>query len=283
MPDRIVRRLLTTPGVLIPAVILVLLAVVAIFPGAVAGLFGHGDPFVCQLGDSAASASPGHPFGRDVQGCDLYANVVYGTRTSLTIGLLTTLMASVVAIVFGTIAGLYGGILDIVISRVTDVFLGFPFLLGAIILLSAFPTRTIWSVSVALAVFAWPLMARLVRTGVRSVKSAEYVLAARAMGLGEFRLVMRYILANSLSPLLVVGTIMVGSVIVAESSLTYLGIGLQAPAISWGLQLASAQPEFQAHPHLLVFPALFLAVTVLSIILLGDGLRQTLDPKRGRR
>jgi ABC-type dipeptide/oligopeptide/nickel transport system permease subunit len=209
--------------------------------------------------------------------------VIYGTRTSLEIGFLTTLLAAAIAIVLGTLAGLYGGFLDALISRVTDIFLGFPFLLGAIVVLNAFSSRTVVTISIVLALFSWPLMARLVRTSVRSVRDADFVLAARTMGLGAWRVTSRYVLANSLSPLLVIGTITVGGVIVAESSLTYLGIGLQAPSISWGLQLARAQSSFQAHPHLLFYPALFLAITVLSIITLGDGLRTVLDPRRNRR
>jgi ABC-type dipeptide/oligopeptide/nickel transport system permease subunit len=279
----LLRRALGSWSIALPGGVLVLLALVAIAPGLVAGLFGHGDPTVCLLSASSQGASAGHPFGRDVQGCDVYANVIYGTRTSLEIGFLTTLVAAAIAIVLGTLAGLYGGFLDALISRVTDIFLGFPFLLGAIVVLNAFSSRTVITISIVLAMFSWPLMARLVRTSVRSVREAEFVLAARTMGLSAWRVTSRYVLANSLSPLLVIGTITVGGVIVAESSLTYLGIGLQAPSISWGLQLARAQSSFQAHPHLLIYPALFLAITVLSIITLGDGLRTVLDPRRNRR
>lgn len=274
------RRILRTPGTIIPGAVLLLLVLIAAFPSFFAGFFGNPDPRVCDLGRSIGAPEPGHPFGFDVQGCDVYANVIYGTQSSISVGVLTTVLALAVAVVLGVIAGTRGGWADSLISRLTDVFLGFPFLLGAIIVLNSLPERTVLSVSLVLAMFSWPLLARLMRGSVRSVNQAEYVLAARTMGLSWWRVVVRYILPNSIAPVTVVATIMIGSVIVSESSLTYLGIGLQSPAISWGLQLASAQSKFQLAPHLLLFPALFLAVTVLSVIALGDNLRAAFDPHR---
>ena len=274
------RRLLRSPGTLIPGAVLALLVIIALFPAFFAGFFGNPDPRVCDLGRSIAPPEAGHPFGFDVQGCDVYANVIYGTQSSIAVGVLTTVLALVVAVVLGVIAGTRGGWIDSLISRLTDVFLGFPFLLGAIIVLNSLPERTVLTVSLVLAMFSWPLLARLMRGSVRATSQAEYVLAARTMGLSWWRVVTRYILPNSIAPVTVVATIMIGSVIVSESSLTYLGIGLQSPAISWGLQLASASGQFQNSPHLLIFPAAFLAVTVLSIITLGDTLRSALDPRR---
>lgn len=276
-PWRVLRRRVSF---WIPAVVLALLALVAVAPGLFAGLFGNGDPRVCDLGASGASPSDGHPFGQDLQGCDVFANVIYGAQASLSIGVLTTLIAVLVAIVIGTLAGLYGGALDWILSRVTDVFLGFPFLLGAVVLLNSIGDRSVLTISLVLALLGWGTMARIVRGSVRSVKGADFVDAARTMGLSTWRTVTRYVLPNALSPLFVVATIAVGATIVAESSLTYLGIGLSAPAISWGLQLSSASGQFQNNPHLLIFPAAFLAVTVLSIITLGDTLRSALDPRR---
>jgi ABC-type dipeptide/oligopeptide/nickel transport system permease subunit len=264
------RRAVRRPAFLVPAAVIALLVLVSVFPGPFAALFGNPDPRACDLGLSAEGPTSGHPFGFDLQGCDVYANVVHGTRASLSVGLLTTLLSMVVAVVVGTVAGLRGGFVDLARSRRTDVFL----------VLNSAGERSVLTVSVVLALFGWPTMARLVRGSVRSVRQADFVLAARTMGLSTWRIVTRYVLPSSLSPLFVVATITVGGVIVAESSLTYLGIGLEAPAISWGLQLATASSQFQNAPHLLVFPALFLAVTVLSIISLGDTLRAALDPRR---
>ncbi|MBA8794194.1 ABC-type dipeptide/oligopeptide/nickel transport system permease subunit [Friedmanniella endophytica] len=274
------RGLVRRPGFVVPAVLVLVLMIIALLPGPVAGLFGHGDPTVCDLGSSGDPPRAGHPFGFDIQGCDLYANVVYGTRSSLAVGVLTTVLALALALVIGLVAGLIGGWADFLLSRLTDIFLGFPFLLGAIVVLNSVGQRSVLTVSMTLALFGWPTMARLVRGSVRSVRGADYVLAAHTMGLGWWRVVTRYILPGAVAPVLVVATITVGGVIVAESSLTYLGIGLQAPAISWGLQLSDASDQFQNAPHLLWFPSLFLAVTVLSIISLGDTLRAALDPKQ---
>ena len=274
------RRVLRQPGAFIPLAVLAILLLIAAVPALFAGIFGNGDPRVCDLGNSIKGPEPGHPFGFDVQGCDVYANVIYGTQSSIIVGVLTTVLALAVAVTLGTIAGTRGGWADALISRLTDVFLGFPFLLGAIVVLNSVPERNVVTVSLVLALFSWPLLARLVRSSVRGVSQTEYVLAARTMGLGWWRVVSKYILPNSLAPVMVVATIMIGSVIVSESSLTYLGIGLQSPAISWGLQLASAQSKFQLAPHLLIFPSIFLAVTVLSVIVLGDTLRAAFDPRR---
>ncbi|WP_250445405.1 ABC transporter permease [Actinotalea sp. C106] len=262
-------------------VVLTLLGLVAAVPSWFAGWFGQPDPRVCDLSSSAQAPSAEHVFGTDLQGCDVWANVIFGTRNSLSVGLLSTAVALAVALVVGTLAGYRGGWADRLISRLTDVFLGFPFLLGAVVVLTSVGSRSPVSVSMVLALFSWPTMARLVRSSVRSVRGAEYVDAARAMGLSTARIVRRYVLPNAIGPVLAVATISVGSVIVAESTLTFLGLGLRAPSISWGLQLSSAQSYFQTAPHMLVFPSIFLTVTVLAMITLGDILRDTLDP-RGR-
>ena len=261
------------------AVIVGVLAVLAVLPGPIAGLFGSGDPLDCDITLSADPPSSGHPFGTDLQGCDIYSNVVYGARTSLSIGLLCTAMALLVAVVVGTLAGYRGGWVDALLSRLTDVFLGFPFILGAIVVLNSTAERTVLVVAAVLALFSWPTMARLVRSSVRQVRDAEFVNGARAMGLPTSRILLRYILPNAVGPVLAVATIMIGSVIVAESTLTFLGVGLQAPSISWGLQLASAQARFQNYPYMLLFPSLFLSATVIALIALGDLLRDALDPR----
>lgn len=261
------------------SVALSVLAVIALIPGPIAGLFGQPDPRACDLTQSALGPGPDHVFGTDLQGCDIFANVVHGTQTSLFIGLLTTTLCLIIAMVLGTAAGYYGGFADRIVSRLTDVFLGFPFLLGAIVVLNSAGTRSALTVAIVIAFFSWPTLARLVRSSVRTVRGAEYVQAASAMGLSDRRILLGHVVPNSLGPVLAIATTMVGSVIVAESTLTFLGVGLRAPSISWGLQLATAQSYFQSDPHLLIFPSVFLTVTVLSLITLGDILRDALDPK----
>jgi oligopeptide transport system permease protein len=259
--------------------VLGVLLLIAVAPSWFAGWFGQPDPRACNLSDSALRPGGDHVFGTDVQGCDVYANVIYGTQASLTVGVLATAVALLVALVVGTAAGFYGGFADRLIARLTDVFLGFPFLLGAVVVLTSIGSRSAVTVALVLALFSWPTMARLVRGSVRAVRDAPYVEAAKAMGLRDRRIIARYVLPNSIGPVLAVATTMVGGVIVSESTLTFLGLGLRAPSISWGLQLSSAQTYFQTSPHMLLFPSLFLTVTVLAMITLGDVLRDVLDPK----
>jgi oligopeptide transport system permease protein len=269
------------PAFIVAAILIVLLLGIAVFPGPVAGLFGHGDTRLCNLADSGRGPSlhGGHPFGFDLQGCDLYANVIYGARPSISIGLLTTLLSFVVAAFLGTLAGYRGGWIDTAVSRLMDIFFGFPFILGGIIILTAFPHRTVWTIALVLALFSWPTGTRLMRSSALAIRDADYVLAARALGASPGRIMLRHVFPNAVAPLLVLSTLLVGGVIAAEASLTFLGVGLRLPAISWGLQLSVAQGYLRQYPHMLFFPAIFLSFTVLGFILLGDALRDALDPK----
>ncbi|GAA3666807.1 ABC transporter permease [Microbacterium marinilacus] len=262
-------------------VLLTALALIAAFPGFISGLFGESDPRACDLLASNRPPSAGHPFGTDVQGCDVLANVLFGTRTSLFIGLATTAICLVIAVILGTLAGYLGGWIDALIARGADVVLGFPFLLGAIIVLNTAPDRSPLLLAAVLAFFSWPTFARLIRSSVKEVREREFVQAAHALGFSSFRVVRTHVLPNSLAPTLAIAATMVGGVIGAEATLTFLGVGLLPPAISWGVQLSTAQSYFQLAPHTVVFPSIFLTITVVSLILLGDALRDALDP-RGR-
>jgi oligopeptide transport system permease protein len=271
------KYLRTNPLFLIGAAVLVVMLAMALFPS----VFARGvDPTDCDLSLSRQRPSAQHWFGMDLQGCDYYANVVYGARTSVAIGVLTVVGVLVIGVLIGSVAGYYGGWADSVLARLTDVFFGIPLFLGALILLTVSPQRSVWTVSLALVVFGWMTAMRLVRSSVVSIREADYVLAAQALGASSGRILVRHILPNALAPVLIYATIAVGTFISAESALTYLGIGLQAPEISWGLQINVAQSLIGSSPHLLFFPALFLSVTVLGFILLGDALRDALDPKR---
>jgi oligopeptide transport system permease protein len=267
------------PTFLLALLLIGFMAFIAALPAPVAGLFGHGDPRFCDLAHSGASPSAGHPFGYDLQGCDLYANVIYGARPSISIGLLTTLLSFSAASLLGVIAGYEGGLVDGLVSRLMDVFFGFPFILGAIIILTAFPHRSVYTMALVLALFSWPTGTRLMRSSVLSVRGSDYVLAARALGARPARIMVRHVFPNAVAPLLVLSTLLVGGIIAAEASLTFLGVGLQLPAISWGLQLSVSQGYLEQYPHMLFFPALFLSLTVLAFILLGDALRDAFDPK----
>ncbi|MFI0356902.1 ABC transporter permease [Actinomadura sp. 9N407] len=220
-----------------------------------------------------------HPFGTDLAGCDYFAHVVHGARPTLLIGVAVTLFALLIAMVFGMLAGYYGGLLDTVVARITDVFFGLPFVLGATVILVAFPGHGIGAMTLVLALLGWTTMIRIMRAQVIAVRGADYVQAARLLGASDRRIMMRHILPNAIAPVIVVATLNVGNVISGEATLDFLGVGLQYPQVSWGLQLNLAQSYFVDHPHLLLFPAVFLSATVLSFLMLGDAVRDALDPK----
>jgi ABC-type dipeptide/oligopeptide/nickel transport system permease subunit len=252
-------------------------------------LFARGaDPRACQLANSGDAPSSAHWFGYDQQGCDYLANVAYGARNSLMIGLLAVIMVLVLGTVLGAIAGYYGGVADSILARLTDIFFALPLILGALILLRVGPStglpiigdRGAGAVAIALACFGWMTAMRLVRSQVIAVKSQDYVAAARAMGASNLRILTRHILPNAVAPVLVFSTITVGVLIAAEATLTYLGVGLQRPAISWGLQISTGQSLLRTAPHLVLFPSIILSLTVMSFIMLGDALRDALDPRQ---
>lgn len=258
--------------------IIAVLVVAAIFPG----LFTNADPKACNLRESLQTPSADHWFGTDLQGCDYYSRTIHGARVSISVGLLVTALATTIAIVGGAIAGFYGGLIDTLIARLADIWFAIPTVLGGIVLLTVMEDRfdrNIWTVSVALAIFGWPTMLRLVRSSVLAVKEADYVDAARAMGASNFRIISRHILPNAITPVVVYATITIGVVIAAEATFSFLGVGLRLPSISWGLMIAGADDRIRTSPHLLLFPGAVLSITVFAFILLGDVLRDALDPK----
>ncbi len=273
------RQLRRNPLFLAASGMLLVLTVVAAFPG----LFTKTDPRSCNLSRSRGTPSADAWFGFDTQGCDYYANVIYGARVSMIIGIAVVGGALVIGMILGSLAGFFGGWFDSLVARLTDIVYGLPTLFGAILLLNffadAFGERGLFQVALALVLLSWMTIMRLIRSSVISVKETDYVNAARALGATNIRIITRHILPNSLAPVLVYSTIAVGGIIAAEATLSFLGIGLQLPAISWGLQINSAQNYIRTAPHLLLFPSIFLSVTVLSFILLGDALRDALDPK----
>jgi oligopeptide transport system permease protein len=271
------RQLRRNPVFVVAALLLFLLSVMSVAPQ----LFTQTDPLSCDLANSrGVPGTNGAWFGYDLQGCDFYANVIYGARVSMAIGLLVVGGSLVIGVALGALAGFYGGWFDVVMSRVTDVFFGLPLILGAIILLNAFTgDRGLFQVSLALVAFGWMTILRLLRSSVISAKSTDYVLAARALGANDWRIITTHILPNAIAPVLVYSTIAIGGIIATEATLSFLGIGLQKPSISWGLQINDARAFVRTSPYLLLIPSAFLSVTVLCFIMLGDALRDALDPK----
>jgi oligopeptide transport system permease protein len=269
------RQLRKNPFFLVGAGLMLVFVLMALVPQ----LFTRTDPRASDLGRSLDRPSADAWFGYNVQGEDYFANVIYGSRVSITIGILVVAALLAIGVVLGALAGYYGGWVDSLLARFTDVFYGLPLILGAFVLLQVAPERNLFWVSAALIVFGWMTAMRLVRSTVISVKEADYVQAARALGSSTFRVIVRHILPNAVAPVLVYATIAVGGIIATEATLSFLGIGLQAPEISWGLQINSGQSRLREAPHLVFFPGLFLSLTVLSFILMGDALRDALDPK----
>ncbi len=269
------RELRRNPLFIIPSLAILLMIVVSAVPQ----LFTSKDPRNCDLTISREPPSAEHWFGVDLQGCDYYTTVLYGARPSITIGIVTTAVAALIAVFLGTLAGYFGGWFDIILSRISDIFFGLPFTLGALVILTVLDNRGIRTVSLVLILLGWPTMTRLMRSSVLGNRDADYVNAARALGASDGRIMLRHVLPNAITPVLVYATVTVGIIISAEAVLSFLGVGLELPNISWGLQINVAQSYFLDSPHLLFFPAILLSITVLSFIALGDAVRDAFDPK----
>ncbi|WP_104091688.1 ABC transporter permease [Arthrobacter sp. GMC3] len=276
------RNLRKQPLFIISALLIVLVVVVAGFPQ----WFASVDPTSCDLANSAEGARAGHPLGFTLQGCDVYSRMIYGTRASLTVGVLTTIGVLVIGGTMGALAGYYGGWLDAILARLGDIFFALPLILGAIVInqLPAFrDNRSVWTVVVALVLFGWPQIARITRGAVLENRNADFVTASKALGLSRFSALVRHVIPNSLAPIIVVASISLGTFIVAEATLSFLGLGLPGSVMSWGNDISAAQPQVRNNPGVLLWPALALSITVLSFIMLGDALRDALDPKARKR
>lgn len=259
--------------------------VVFILMAAVPSLFTNTDPRFVNLSEGLRTPDGEVWFGRDFQGHDLYTRCIYGARASILVGLLTATFTAVVGGLLGLVAGYRGGLADTLISRVSEVFFAIPLLLGGIIFLFAFGQpddgffKTLFSIVLVLGVLGWPSVFRLMRSAVLQVKPNDYVQAARALGASPIRIGFRHILPNALGPVIVVSTINLGVYIAAEAALSFLGIGLQDPTVSWGQMIDEGSQQIRNAPHTLLFPSLFLSLAVLAFIMLGDAVRDAFDPK----
>jgi oligopeptide transport system permease protein len=274
------RALSRRPQFIVSAVLIGLVVVVAVFPW----LFTAADPGYADPDQSLLGPSAAHWFGTDLQGHDIYARTIYGAGASITVGLGATLLVFVVGGSLGALAGFYGGWLDAIVSRVADVFFAIPLLLAAIVLMQVMHHRTVWTVIAILALFGWPQIARITRGAVLAVRGSDYVLAAKALGLNRFGILLRHVLPNAIGPLIAVSTIALGLFIVTEATLSYLGVGLPPSVVSWGGDINVDQIRLRAGSPILFYPAGALAITVLAFMIMGDVLRDALDPSsRGWR
>jgi oligopeptide transport system permease protein len=268
------RALRRRPKFVIAATLIAFVVVVAAFPA----LFTAADPAYANPDQSMLASSAAHWFGTDLQGHDIYARTVYGARASITVGLGATLAVFLVGGALGALAGFYGGWIDAVVSRIADVFFGIPLLLAAIVLMQVMHHRTVWTVIAILALFGWPQIARIARGTVLAVRGSDYVLAAKALGLSRFGILVRHALPNAIGPVIAVSTIALGLFIVTEATLSYLGVGLPPSVVSWGGDINVDQIRLRAGSPILFYPAGALAITVLAFMIMGDVLRDALDP-----
>ncbi|MDR1512785.1 MAG: ABC transporter permease [Propionibacteriaceae bacterium] len=276
------RKLVRRPLFIVSALMIVVILAVTIAPG----VFTTGSLTECLLSRRFGPPEAGHPFGFDQQGCDVFARIVYGARPSVLVGVLSMLVVLLVGGTVGALAGWRGGWLDAVFSRLGDIFYAIPTVLAALVFLNSqrdkAPSVMVFLVVGVIAAFAWPQMARMTRGSVLSVKSSDFVTASRAIGVTNRRILIRHIVPNAAAPMIVTATVSLGTYIVLEATLSFLGLGLPITMRSWGQQISSNQGMVRTHPEQLFYPGAALALTVLAFIMLGDAVRDALDPKAAR-
>lgn len=217
-------------------------------------------------------------FGTDTIGRDLFSRIVYGARVSLRIGIAATSIALFIGLILGAVAGYFGGLAETLIMRITDIFLAIPYIVLAVAIAAVFG-RSENAIILVLGFIGWLGVARIVRSSFLALKQQEYVEAATALGFGRARIMFRHILPNALQPIIVYGTIAIGTTILAEAALSFLGVGPQDPTPAWGLMVSQGKGDLANAAHLVFFPGAAIGLTVLSFVLVGDGLRDALDPR----
>ncbi|GED29814.1 nickel transporter permease [Brevibacillus centrosporus] len=275
MNVNLLRTAARSKAVLIGGIIVLAVVLAAIL----APLLSTHDPYEMNVKERLLDPlEGGHLLGTDQFGRDLYTRILYGAQVSLEVGIVSVSLALVIGVTLGLISGYYGGWIDTVIMRFVDIVLSFPVLLLAIAFVAALGPG-IENVIIALALVYWTSYARLVRATVLSIKEEEYVQAARTIGSSDFRIIVYNILPNCLAPIIVVATLGLGQAIVAEATLSFLGLGIQPPESSWGWTLAFGMKFLQDAPHLSIYPGVAIMLTVLGFNLLGDGIRDLTDTK----
>ncbi len=277
MQRRFWRRFSRHRPAIISAIILLLLLIGCMSAPLIA-------PYEFDAIDTKAIRKPpsmAHPMGTDDLGRDLFTRVLYGGRISLTIGLMSAIVATVVGALAGMVAAFYGGLIDNLVMRATDVAFAIP-ALPLLIILSSYAGASLPLMIAIIGLLSWMGTARAVRGAALSIKEQEFVTAARMLGMSNPRIIVRHILPNVLTPIIVGATLGVGNAIITESSLSFLGLGVQPPTPSWGNMLQDAQSTMATKPWLTIFPGLAILVTVLCVNFLGDGLRDAMDPRSTR-
>ena len=269
------RRLKENKVAIVSLVMLVFLAVISIF-GPMLSKFNYYSNNMNVLNVNPNSV---HYFGTDELGRDLYVRVLYGMRISLAVGIVSAFINFIIGVIYGGISGFYGGAIDNVMMRIVDVLYSVPTMLYVILLMCILGKADIWNIFIALGISYWVGMARIVRGQVLSLKQQEFVLAARALGAKNFRIILKHLIPNCMGPIIVCLTMSIPSAIFTEAFLSFVGLGVSAPMASLGVLCNDALDTYKTYPFQLFFPSLAICLIMLAFNLFGDGLRDALDPK----
>lgn len=273
------HRFRRNKGALAGLIIIVLLCLVSI---SVDFIFDYDTQIIAQhIPERLQKPSFQHPMGTDEFGRDIFFRLLYGTRSSLSVGFAAVAISLGIGVTLGAVAGHYGGVVEDVIMRVTDIFAAVPQILMGIVIVSALGANII-NLMLAVGITSVPQFVRVTRASVLTVRSQEYVEAARAAGIPEYKIIFFHILPNCLSPIIVQATLRIASAIISASSLSFLGLGIPAPAPEWGGMLSAGRKFLRGYSYMTFFPGLAIMITVLAFNLVGDGLRDALDPKLKR-
>lgn len=277
---RLLRNRAAVAGIVILALISILAALAPLLSPYVYDEVNY-DIIGCAPGwwpVETSCTAPGHIFGTDSVGRDLFVRTLYGARVSLAVGLVATLVSLFIGVLHGAVAGYLGGRIDALMMRIVDVLYSLPFIFFVIILMVIFD-RNFVLLFVAIGAVEWLTMARIVRGQTLSIKQKEFIEAARAGGVSPLGIILRHVVPNVVGPVMVYVTLTVPGVILTESFLSFLGMGIQEPLTSWGVLISDGADQMETAPWMLVFPALFMAVTLFCFNFVGDGLRDATDPK----
>lgn len=270
------RRLTKNKGAMIGLVFLCLLVLVSLLAGVIYDY--DTDIIAINMAEALQKPSLEHLFGTDSLGRDIFARILYGARYSLLIGVGSVTIGLIVGIILGSIAGFYGGIVDQIIMRIVDVFYSIPNIMIAVVIVSLLGTSTV-NLLIALSFTCATSFTRIARAAVMTIRGQEYVEASYSLGLPTWKIILTHIIPNCLSPIIVQITLLIGTTIIAASSLSFLGIGVPSPAPEWGAMLSEGRQHIRDAAYMCVIPGLAIMFTVLALNLLGDGLRDALDPK----
>ncbi|MCC3769215.1 ABC transporter permease [Streptomyces sp. UNOC14_S4] len=260
------------------AVVGLVLVLLLFLTAALAPLIATHDPYAQDLTNTLKSPSGDHWFGTDALGRDQFSRVIYGSRIAVVVGLASIFLACLIGLVLGALAGYFGKTVDTVIMRIADIFFAFPLLIGAIVIILVMG-RGVMPVILSLAIFSWATVSRLLRSSILSVREMDYVTAAKALGASTSRIIVRHIMPNSIAAVMSFVAFSVGTAIVAEASLSYLGVGVSPEVPEWGNMISAAKDNMGVNDFLWVYPSIAIVLTVLGFVFVGDGLRDALDPK----